>query len=88
MVLVKQSIGLGNYCELLKNRNEVEGIVLEVEKKLFVEFNIDAMNVLNMLVVPKKYAFIIKSIPNIVKKTTIILKILLKHFLRVQTIWQ
>jgi hypothetical protein len=33
MVLVKQSIGLGNYCELLKNRHEVEGIVLEVEKK-------------------------------------------------------
>jgi hypothetical protein len=31
MVLVKQSIGLGNYCELLKNRNEVEGVVLEVE---------------------------------------------------------
>jgi hypothetical protein len=64
---------LGKYCELLKNRHEVE-------KKLFVEFNIDALNVLNMLVVPKKCAFIIKSIPNIVKEPIIILKILLKHF--------
>ncbi len=34
MVLVKQLIGLGNYCELLKNRNAIEGIVLEIEKKI------------------------------------------------------
>ncbi len=34
MVLVKQSIGLGKYCELLKNKHEVEGIVLELETKI------------------------------------------------------
>jgi len=88
MVLVKQSIGLGNYCELLKNRYEVEGIVLELEKKLFIEFNIDAMNVLNVLVVPKKWAFIIKSIPNIVKKNKYYFENTFKTFLKVPMIWQ
>jgi hypothetical protein len=88
MVLVKKSIGLGNnYCEFLKTKHEVEGIVLEVEKKSFVEFGIDAMNVLNMLVMPKKCAFIIKSIPNIVKKSHYF-EYAFKICLKVQMIWQ
>jgi hypothetical protein len=46
------------------------------------------MNILNVLVVPKKWAFIIKSIPNIVKENNYYCEDTFKTFLKVQMIWQ